>query len=142
MISMKVCFCLVYLGSALYCFQVLEACVRIVSLAKIVKEYSHLIGSFQYNMKNDVLLLLFGSREKCSNIMVKLFNSFQMFFHVSKNICEKMWKAAKKKSISILSKWIKSICKHFWCSWVTCGGCENLFREKWTSILFHIKKHN
>ena len=60
-------------------------------------------------------------------------------WHACKNIRKKLSKAAKKKSTSILNKWIKSICNHFWWPCATCGDCENTLREKWTSILFHIQ---
>ena len=64
-------------------------------------------------------------------------------WHVCKNIHKKLLKAAKKKSTSILSKWIKSICNHFWWSCATCSGCEHMLCKEWTSILFHIQsKHN
>ena len=64
-------------------------------------------------------------------------------WHVCKNICKQFSKATKKKSKSILNKWIKSVCNHFWCSCAICSGCEHALREKWTSILFHIQnKHN
>ena len=77
-------------------------------------------------------------REECPNIN----HQFETW-HVCKNIRKKLSKAAKKKSTSILNKWIKSICNHFWWSCATCGGCEHMLRKKWTSILFHIQnKHN
>ena len=60
-------------------------------------------------------------------------------WHVWKSNRKKLSKAAKKKSTSILNKWIKSICNHFWWSGATYGGGENTFVEKWTSILFHIQ---
>ena len=64
-------------------------------------------------------------------------------WHVCKNICKQFSKATKKKSKSILNKWIKSVRNHFWCSCAICSGCEHALREKWTSILFHIQnKHN
>ena len=73
-------------------------------------------------------------REECPNIS----HQFDIW-HVCKNFRKKLSKAAKKKSTSILNKWIKSICNHFWWSCATCGGCEHTLREKWTSILFHIQ---
>ena len=62
------------------------------------------------------------------------------FWHVCKNIKKKLLAASKKKSCSnILSKWIKSICNHFWWACGTCSGDEVLLREKWISVLFHIQ---
>ena len=60
-------------------------------------------------------------------------------WHVCKNIRKKLSNAAEKKSTSVLNKWIKCICNHFWWPCATCGDCENTLREKWTSILFHIQ---
>ena len=40
-------------------------------------------------------------------------------WHVWKSNRKKLSKAAKKKSTSILNKWIKSICNHFWWSCAT-----------------------
>ena len=64
-------------------------------------------------------------------------------WHVCKNIRKKLSKVAKKKSTSILNRWIKSIRNHFWWPCASCGGCKHMLREKWTSILFQIQnKHN
>ena len=60
-------------------------------------------------------------------------------WHVSKNIKQKILKASKKKSCSILIKWLKSICNHFWWACATCEGNEILLQEKWTSVIFHIQ---
>ena len=63
-------------------------------------------------------------------------------WHVCKNLKKKLMRPAKKKVCNVLSKWIKSICNHFWWSCGTCEGNEQLLREKWVSILFHIQnKH-
>ena len=41
-----------------------------------------------------------------------------------------------------MNGWIKSIINHFWWAVSTCDGDETLLREKWCSILFHIRnKH-
>ena len=60
-------------------------------------------------------------------------------WHVSKNIKQKILNASKKKSCSILIKWLKSICNHFWWACPTCEGNEILLQEKWTSVIFHIQ---
>ena len=77
-------------------------------------------------------------REECPNIS----HQFDMW-HVCKNIHKKLSKAAKKKSTSILNKWIKSIYNHLCWSCVICGSYEHMLCKKLTSILFHIQnKHN
>lgn len=60
-------------------------------------------------------------------------------WHMSKNIKKKLTKVAKKKCSSELQQWIKSIINHFWWSCCTCDGDVNVLREKWLSILCHIK---
>ena len=60
-------------------------------------------------------------------------------WHVSKNIKKKLTKAAKKKCCSELQGWIKSIINHFWWSCCTCDGDVKVLKEKWLSILYHIK---
>ena len=60
-------------------------------------------------------------------------------WHVSKNIKQKILKASKKKSCSILIKWLNSICNHFWWACTTCEGNEILLQEKWTTVIFHIQ---
>ena len=72
-------------------------------------------------------------REERTNIS----HQFNIWY-VCRNIRKKLSKAAKKKSTSILNKWIKSICNHFRWSRATCGGCEHTLRKKWISVLFHI----
>ena len=60
-------------------------------------------------------------------------------WHVSKNIKKKLSKFAKKKCCSELNHWIKSIINHFWWCCATCDGNETVLRERWLSILDHIK---
>ena len=62
--------------------------------------------------------------------------------HFSKSIKTKLLNASKKKTCEELKPWIKSICNHFWWTCATCENHEALFKEKWTSIIFHIQnKH-
>ena len=76
-------------------------------------------------------------REKRSDIS----HQFDIW-HFCKSILKKLLKASKKKSCASLAPWIKSICNHFWWACATCGGDENVLKEKWTSIIFHIQnKH-
>ena len=66
-----------------------------------------------------------------------------MFGTLAKMLKKKLAAASKKKSCAALGKWIKSIINHFWWSCATCEENEELLREKWTSIVFHIKnKHS
>ena len=60
-------------------------------------------------------------------------------WHFAKNIKKHLLKAAKKKCCSELSPWIKAIINHFWWCCATCKGDVKLLREKWISILYHIK---
>ena len=60
-------------------------------------------------------------------------------WHFCKNIRKKLLAAAKKKSCNDLNKWIKSICNHFWWASATCENDEQLLKEKWTSIIFHVQ---
>ena len=47
-----------------------------------------------------------------------------------------------KKSCFIMNGWIKSVWNHFWWCCRSCDGDEQLLKEKWVSILFHIQnKH-
>ena len=60
-------------------------------------------------------------------------------WHFAKNIKKHLLIAAKKKCCSELDPWIKAIMNHFWWCCATCKGDVKLLREKWTSILYHIK---
>ena len=60
-------------------------------------------------------------------------------WHFCKNIRKKLLAAAQKKSCNDLNKWIKSICNHFWWASATCENDEQLLKEKWTSIIFHVQ---
>ena len=63
-------------------------------------------------------------------------------WHVSKNIKKNLCKYAKKKCCAELKYWIKSIINHFWWSCATCNGDATLLKEKWLSILNHIKNEH
>ena len=45
----------------------------------------------------------------------------------------------KKKDCDIINAWIKSIINHFWWSCSTCNGSSYLLKEKWLSLLYHIR---
>ena len=50
--------------------------------------------------------------------------------------------AAGKKSLRpALQKWAKSIINHFWWACATSEGSEQLLREKWVSVLFHVQNN-
>ena len=59
-------------------------------------------------------------------------------WHFNKSIRSKLSQVARKSSCKELNDWIKSICNHFWWACATCEGNEQLLREKWTSIVFHV----
>ena len=63
-------------------------------------------------------------------------------WHFCKSIKKNLVAAAKKKPCQALNGWTKSIINHLWWAVSTCDGDETLLRQKWCSILFHIKiKH-
>ena len=63
-------------------------------------------------------------------------------WHVGKNIKKKLAKAAKKKTTEQLNLWIKAIINHFWWCCASCSGDPLELKEKWVSILYHIRnKH-
>ena len=63
-------------------------------------------------------------------------------WHVAKSIFKKLLKKSKKAACKALEPWIPSIRNHFWWSCATCEGDVVMLREKWTSIVHHIKnKH-
>ena len=78
-------------------------------------------------------------REKRKDIIYQ----FDVWWHVAKSIFKKLLKIAKKKVSSNLMPWIASIRNHFWWCCATCKGDVDLLKEKWTSIIHHIKnKHH
>ena len=63
-------------------------------------------------------------------------------WHFVKGLKKRLLEASKKASCRSLQKWLKSITNHLWWACATCGGDEELLREKWISVLFHIQnKH-
>ena len=60
-------------------------------------------------------------------------------WHFAKKIKKYILKSAKEKCCPELGPWIKAIINHFWWSCPTCKGDLKLLREKWISILYHIK---
>ena len=63
-------------------------------------------------------------------------------WHFSKNIKSKLIAAGKKFSCTALHKLTKSIINHFCWACVTSEGNEQLLREKWVSVLFHVQNKN
>ena len=47
--------------------------------------------------------------------------------------------AAKKKGCTDINNWTKSIINHSWWCCATCNKDPTLLREKWVSILYHIR---
>ena len=68
----------------------------------------------------------------------KITHQFDVW-HFAKNIKKKLHAVGKKKSCSILQKWIKSISNHFWWACATSRGDKKLLQEKWLSVLFHFQ---
>ena len=63
-------------------------------------------------------------------------------WHVRKNIKKTRVKSAKKKECEELNCWIKAIINHFWWSCASCNGCVIELKERWLSLLYHIRnKH-
>ena len=61
-------------------------------------------------------------------------------WHVHKSIKKKI--RPKLEKCEDLAKWAKSIYNHFWWCCRTCEGNESLLKEKWLSLLYHIRnKH-
>ena len=52
---------------------------------------------------------------------------------------KRLHKVGKNKSCENLQKWTISISNHFWWACATCKGDEELLREKWLSVLFHVQ---
>ena len=62
-------------------------------------------------------------------------------WHVSKSVKKKLVK--KAKGCDALNNWIKSVINHFWWCCSTCSGDAKLLKEKWLSLLNHVKnKHS
>ena len=63
-------------------------------------------------------------------------------WHVVKSVLKKLRKATAKKECALLNKWTRSICNHLWWSSATCGGSYDVLKEKWISILQHVKNRH
>ena len=64
-------------------------------------------------------------------------------WHVSKSVVKKLNEKAKLKSCQDLSRWIQAVSNHLWWSAATCNGDVRLLREKWVSVLHHVRnKHS
>ncbi|XP_057308719.1 uncharacterized protein LOC130647027 [Hydractinia symbiolongicarpus] len=63
-------------------------------------------------------------------------------WHMGKNIKRKLVKCSKKTTAKDLLSWVKAVINHFW--WCCASGNGNVveLREKWLSLLCHVKnKH-
>ena len=56
-------------------------------------------------------------------------------WHLAKSVTKQLTEKAKKKDLSELSPWIKSVSSHLWWCAETCEGDKERLREKWTSIV-------
>ena len=64
-------------------------------------------------------------------------------WHFGKNIKKMLLTTAKKKSCNELNNWIRSVINHLWWACATCENDEEMLREKWTSVIFHVQnKHS
>ena len=63
-------------------------------------------------------------------------------WHLVKSILKKIMAKSKTKTCEALGLWIRSIANHMWWCSESCGGDDQLLREKWLSLLNHItNKH-
>ena len=60
-------------------------------------------------------------------------------WHLAKSVVMKLTEKAKPKKCSDLMPWIKLVSNHLWWSASTCQGDPVLLKEKWSSILHHIR---
>ena len=63
-------------------------------------------------------------------------------WHIGKNVKKKLLSYSHKKECEELKPWIKAINNHFWWCCASCHGNVINLKEKWQSILYHIRdKH-
>ena len=60
-------------------------------------------------------------------------------WHFGKSIKKALTNLSKKKGCEPLTHWIKAIINHFWWCCASCNGDAILLKEKWLSILYHIR---
>ena len=60
-------------------------------------------------------------------------------WHFAKSLKKKLLKLGKKKDKREINDWIKAIINHFWWCCATCENNVDVLKEKWFSILFHIR---
>ena len=60
-------------------------------------------------------------------------------WHFAKSIKKRLSKLAKKKDKKELNDWIKSIVNHFWWCSSSCDNNFEMLKEKWLSVLYHIR---
>lgn len=64
-------------------------------------------------------------------------------WHLAKSIVKALNKKAKLRQCEELAHWIQSVSNHLWWSAATCNGEVKLLREKWVSVLHHVRnKHS
>ena len=73
-------------------------------------------------------------RDQYPNIM----HQFDIW-HFAKSLKKKLLKLGKKKDKKEINDWIKSIINHFWWCCATCETNVEVLKEKWFSILHHIR---
>ena len=81
--------------------------------------------------------------KKCREKITKILITSVIYGMSVKTLKKNLTQSAKKNSCFIINGWIKSICNRLrWCC-ESVDGDEQLLREKWVSILFHIQnKHS
>ena len=63
-------------------------------------------------------------------------------WHFGKSIKKKIALVAKRKDCQELGAWIKSVINHLWWCCATCNGDAKELKEKWVSILYHVRNQH
>ena len=101
-------------------------------LEKMEKTYGFKIRSVTTNSHLQIRALL----EKVRPDVIHQFDDW----HISKSIKKKL--SRKLAKCEKLAKWSKSIINRFWWCCRTCEGDQKLLKEKWVSVLFHIRNRH
>ena len=102
-------------------------------LQTLLEKYSKLIKITTLTTDRHVQIRIFLSRE-----YPEILHQCNVW-HFGKSFKKTLSEIAKKRDCHQVSLWIKAIINHLWWCWASSIGNEELIREKWLSVLNHIR---
>ncbi|XP_053550664.1 uncharacterized protein LOC128642041 isoform X1 [Bombina bombina] len=96
------------------------------------------------NILNDALIVLQVATDRHNRIHKILTEEYPQIrhqfdiWHYGNSILKKLLAVSRKKNLQTIAPWIQGIINHLWTASLKCGGNEEIMKEIWQSLLYHI----